>query len=52
MKVKYGGELFIAHAQADMESGKRFLDYFQRDRRTGKPKGIIGIKLDQPMEEE
>src|SRR2546428_11474517 len=49
MKEIYGVELFIAHAQADMESGKRFLDYFQRDKRTGESKGILGIKLDQPM---
>ncbi|MGH9848646.1 MAG: DUF6932 family protein [Blastocatellia bacterium] len=50
MKEKYGGELFIAQAQADLEGGKRFLDYFQRDKRTGSPKGIIGIKLGQQME--
>ncbi|MDX2031462.1 MAG: hypothetical protein SF339_12375 [Blastocatellia bacterium] len=46
MKDKYNGELFIAEAQADFESGRRFLEYFQRDKRTGKPKGIVGIKLD------
>ena len=52
MREKYGGELFIAAAPADSETGRRFLDYFQRDRRTGKPKGIIGLKLGRPVEGE
>ena len=44
MKEKYGGELFTAEAPADF-AGRVFIDYFQRDRKTGKRKGIIGIKL-------
>lgn len=45
MKRRFGGELFPAKAVADWEKGRSFLDYFQRDKRTGKPKGIIGINL-------
>lgn len=45
MKEKYGGELFYAEATADFE-GHSFLDYFQRDKRSGKRKGIIGIRLE------
>jgi hypothetical protein len=36
-KAKFGGELFIADA--------RFLDFFQRDKATGDPKGIVSIDL-------
>jgi hypothetical protein len=43
-KAKYGGELFPAEAGADL-AGTRFLDYFQQDQRTGKPKGIIALDL-------
>jgi hypothetical protein len=43
-KAKYGGELFPAEAKAD-PAGTRFRDYFQRDRTTGNPKGIIAIDL-------
>ena len=50
MKEKFGGELFPADAVADWEKGRRFLDYFQRDKRTDKPKGIIGIQLLSPSE--
>ncbi len=49
MKEKYSGELFVAEAPADFE-GHVFLDYFQRDRKTGKRKGIIGIKLQSSEE--
>lgn len=52
MKEKYKGDLFIAEAQADFESGRRFLEYFQRDKRTGKPKGIVGIKLNKILGED
>jgi hypothetical protein len=37
-----GGELFPVEATAE-PSGTTFLDYFQRDRETGQPKGIIAI---------
>jgi hypothetical protein len=52
MKEKYKGELFIAEARADLDSGRRFLEYFQRDKRTGKPKGIVGIEIGKLPEEE
>jgi len=41
-KAKYGGELFLAHAPAD-RLGTRFVDFFQRDKVTGEPKGIVAI---------
>jgi hypothetical protein len=44
-KERFGGELFLANAQADAESGALFLDFFQRDR-DGEPKGIIQIDLE------
>ena len=43
-KAKYGGELFIANSLAG-PTGARFLEFFQRDKATGKPKGIIAIDL-------
>ena len=45
-KAKFGGELLIAEAPADLE-GKTFLDYFQHEVRRDvlRRKGIIGIKL-------
>ena len=43
-KRKYGGELFPAAAPADRD-GTRFLTFFQRDRATGAPKGIVAIDL-------
>jgi hypothetical protein len=43
-KARYGGELFPAQAAA-VPAGTVFLDYFQRDRDTGEPKGIIAIDL-------
>ena len=44
-KVKYGGELFPAGAHLDM-LGARALEFFQRDRQTGEPKGIVAIDLE------
>jgi hypothetical protein len=44
MKAKYGGDLFPAEVP-EGASGKAFLDFFQTDRRTGKPKGIVLIVL-------
>lgn len=43
-KVRYGGELFPVEAAAE-PAGTTFLDYFQRDRDTGQPKGIVAIDL-------
>jgi hypothetical protein len=43
-KARYGGELFPAETAAE-PAGTTFLDYFQRDRDTDKPKGIIAIDL-------
>ncbi len=43
-KAKYGGELFLADAAAD-QFGTRFLEFFQRDTRTGSRKGIVAIDL-------
>jgi hypothetical protein len=43
-KEKFGGELLIAEEAADWY-GRRVLDYFQRDKRTKRPKGIIAIEL-------
>ena len=43
-KAKYGGELFPADLDAD-PAGARFLDYFQHDKTTGKPKGIVVLDL-------
>jgi hypothetical protein len=43
-KARYGGELFPAETAAE-PAGTTFLDYFQRDRDTGQPKGIIAVDL-------
>jgi hypothetical protein len=43
-KAKYGGELFIA-TDAAGPAGIRFLDFFQHDKRTGDPKGIVTLDL-------
>jgi len=43
-KAKYGGELFIA-TEAAARAGTRFLDFFQRDKKTGDPKGIVALDL-------
>lgn len=44
-KERFGGELFPAEAAADPH-GTRFLDYFQRDKHTGEPKGIVALDLE------
>lgn len=44
-KKRFGGELFPANAAAE-PGGTRFLDYFQRDRGTDEPKGIVQIDLE------
>ncbi len=43
-KAKYMGELFPASIIADT-GGLSFLDFFQTDKDTGRPKGIIAIDL-------
>jgi len=43
-KAKYLGELFPASFKADV-SGRTFLDFFQTDKTTGEPKGIVSISL-------
>jgi hypothetical protein len=43
-KAKYGGEFFPAESAAD-PFGTRFLEFFQRDKQTGDPKGIVTIDL-------
>ena len=42
-KARYGGELYPADWHA--EPGVPFLDYFQRERITMQPKGILAIDL-------
>jgi hypothetical protein len=43
-KLKYQGELFISSMKAD-SIGTTYLDYFQKDKDTGLPKGILKIEL-------
>jgi hypothetical protein len=42
-KARYGGELFPLHYP--VSEGQIFLDFFQIDKNTGNPKGIIVIDL-------
>ncbi|HLH21325.1 MAG TPA: hypothetical protein VK066_02305 [Chloroflexota bacterium] len=44
-RVKYGGDLFPAEISVN-RTGIRFLEYFQRDKDTQAPKGIIAINLE------
>lgn len=44
-KAKYGGELFPASWAAN-QAGQPFLNFFQVDKLTGDPKGIVAINLD------
>jgi hypothetical protein len=41
-KQRFGGELFPSIARAE-PGGTRFLEFFQRDRETGAPKGIVEL---------
>jgi len=43
-KAKYGGELFPSCSPATQE-GLSFLEFFQIDKKTGDPKGIIAVDL-------
>ncbi len=42
-KDKYGGEFFPVQLREGM-SGRPFLDFFQTDKFTGKPKGIVRLQ--------
>lgn len=44
-KMKYGGEMFIASARSGGVLGPPFVDFFQKDKGTGKPKGIVRLDL-------
>lgn len=44
-KVKFGGE-FFPHNCSETGSGLSFLQFFQRDKNTGEPKGIVRIELE------
>jgi hypothetical protein len=44
-KHRFHGELFPAESAADPH-GTRFVDYFQRDKLTGEPKGIVALNLE------
>lgn len=47
-KSEYQGEFFPAHVQAEARPPFRiFLDFFQMDKETGSPKGIIAIDLQE-----
>jgi hypothetical protein len=43
-QAKFGGELFMAESAAD-PWGTTYLEFFQHDRSTGQPKGILAIDL-------
>lgn len=43
-KAKYFGELFPAETPEGI-TGRTFLEFFQIDKQTGHPKGIVGIDL-------
>lgn len=43
-KLRFGGELFPASSK-ESGSGRTFLDFFQTDKDTGAPKGIVKIEL-------
>ena len=45
-KRKYLGEFFPAQ-MPEGASGKLFLDFFQIEKETGKPKGVVGLKLQE-----
>jgi hypothetical protein len=44
MRAKYMGDLFPAETPEGI-TGRRFLDFFQIDKQTGNPKGILMIDL-------
>ena len=44
MKDHYKGDLFPAEVPEGV-SGKTFLDFFQKDKNTGEPKGIVSLEI-------
>ncbi|MBL8379604.1 MAG: hypothetical protein JNM79_17180 [Burkholderiales bacterium] len=44
MRAKYGGDIFPADFQ-ESTTGKTFLDFFQVDKLSGSPKGIIELDV-------
>ncbi|MEH7883800.1 hypothetical protein V7654_05675 [Bacillus sp. JJ1609] len=44
-KRNYQGEFFPMYANATSPVGSRFIDFFQKDKKTKQPKGIIRIDL-------
>jgi hypothetical protein len=46
-KQKYRGEMFISNGW-NSETGA-FLEFFQREKLTGLPKGIVGVDLQQSI---
>lgn len=44
-KRTYQGEFFPMYANATSPVGSRFIDFFQKDKKTNQPKGIIRIDL-------
>lgn len=45
-KRKYFGEFFPAQ-MPEGATGRQFLEFFQTDKETGKPKGIVGLNLQE-----
>lgn len=45
-KIVFHGELFPSTAN-EADSGRRFLDFFQRDKNTGDPKGVVALKVQE-----
>jgi hypothetical protein len=43
-KARFGGEFFPADLPEGM-TGKTFLEFFQTDKETGEPKGIVALDL-------
>lgn len=43
-KIKYFGELFVARS-VEVGTGRTFLQFFQHDKATGAPKGILALDL-------
>ena len=44
-KARFGAEFFPAQAPEGV-TGRTFLEFFQVDKQTGEPKGIIELRLD------
>lgn len=45
-KIVFYGELFPSHWPADL-AGRRFIEFFQTDKNTGDPKGIVALKVQE-----